>query len=303
MDENKHQKEDTYLEVCPEASSFSGVSQNICLVAKNEEEKGMNDKYLNMIRYLLLKSLSQCPSSAGKLFYELENNEFCEIYSVANLLTINFFSEKFEKLREKRNEIESASEADSDYKLEGIKFLLSRCALLCPVPTYSNFVLVVAFLIKVVIMDIDVLDCYKTMYTSEFCLRVLHRRILWKIFQSENVYKNLKTFCADFGNVFIPKGSMATILWNNSLRENFLIQVQNCIEDTDISFPLEESEIEVFRNDSCVINNMEYNPRMSQEIENTLFSGCRKREMQSFCGLCHTKCHNYLTHISSFISL
>ncbi|GFV06262.1 hypothetical protein TNCV_915561 [Trichonephila clavipes] len=206
MEENKHVEEDRDVEIRLEATSVSGVSQDKSLLgfltrewAKKEEEKGMHDKYLHITRYLLLNSLEESSFGIDAPFhYELEKLDFYGIYVVTNMLAFCVFNNVFKKILEKRDEIKLYSRTDSDCDTSDVQFLLSRCTLLCPVPTYYNFVLVVAFLTLVVFMDIDILNCFQTMYISEFCLSVLHRRTFWKIFQSEEDYKKLKIFCDEF---------------------------------------------------------------------------------------------------------
>ncbi|GFY46602.1 hypothetical protein TNIN_66971 [Trichonephila inaurata madagascariensis] len=230
MDENKHVEEEKDFEMRLEAPSTSGVSQDKCLLglwtqelAEKEEEKDVPLKYLHITRYLLLNSLDESPFCLDPLFFdELEKNEFYGIYVVTNMLAFCIFNNVFKKILEKREEIKSYSKTNSDCDTSDVQFLLSRCAFLCPVPTYSNFVLVVAFLTLVVFMDIDILNCFHTMYISEFCLSVLYRRKFWQIFQSEKNYKELKYLCNGFRKHFNLTHSAMTELRNTSVGENWM---------------------------------------------------------------------------------
>ncbi|GFU46039.1 hypothetical protein TNCV_4692261 [Trichonephila clavipes] len=337
MDENKHVEEDKDVEMCLEASSVSGVSQDKCLLgfltqklAEKEETKGMPEKYLHIIRYLFLNSLDESPFFVEATFFdELENIEFYGIHVVTNMLAFFIFHKEFEKILEKGDEIKtfSATDSDSDSDCETdsnsycktdsdsdcgtysdcdteyVQFLLSRCTLLCPVPTYSTFVLVVAFLTLAVIGDVDGLDCFNIMFLSEFCLSVLYRRKFWKIFQSAKDYEKLKKFCDEFRKHFKPTRSSMTELRTTSTGQNWRNFIRRSMEASGDSFPLEESEIEMFKYASSMSNNMKCKPEILQRIEKAFFSGERKRQMQSFCHLCKTKCHNYLIYVNSFISV
>ncbi|GFY67834.1 hypothetical protein TNIN_118551 [Trichonephila inaurata madagascariensis] len=289
------------IAMCLEDSNERCVSLEMRLQTQNmgpsNSKEGMHDKYSQIIRYLLLKSLEESSYGDSPPLDDLEGIEIFGIHFVINMLALRLFNKEFENILERRYQ------KDPYCETEDVQFFLSRCVLLCPVPTYFNFVLVVAFLTKVVIVDVDDLDCFDIMYMSEFCLDVLYRRIFWKIFQSEEDFEKLNIFCDEFRKKFALTFSTIIELRSTPLCENWINLIQNCLNAPDVGFPLEESEITMFRNASWERNNLEYNQRMAWNIEKTFFSGVRKRQMQSSCQLCGTKCHNYLTYLNSFISI
>ncbi|GFY59511.1 hypothetical protein TNIN_34211 [Trichonephila inaurata madagascariensis] len=304
MEENKHLK----VEMGPETSNVRGVSQEVCLQNQNtgfydsvtqngtQVEVDMQEKYSCLMRCFLLKSLDDCEVYSRLPFiHELENVEFYEIYEMINLLAMGVFYKQFNKILERRNEI------NANIDMDHAQFLLSRCVLLCREPTYPTFVLVVAFLSNVLILDVDDLECFKVAYITEFCLSVLYRRIFWKIFRSREDYRRLQFFCIKFNKKF-GLHSAFTKLPKASVYVNWKKLIQDCIEDPNIEFPLEESEIEMFRNARRELDNMECKPKMSLKIENTYFSDSGLRKMHSLCAFCGTKCHNYLAYVSSFKS-
>ncbi|GFY47575.1 hypothetical protein TNIN_78861 [Trichonephila inaurata madagascariensis] len=246
-----------FLELCPQTSNVLGVSKGACLQAQNmgsdtklqnellKEEKGEHEIYSHAIRYILLKSLDESSLCVGSAFFDkLRRGVFFETYLVTHMLSSFFFRKEFEEILERR------FETNSECEIEDVKFLLSRCALLSPVPTYSNFVLVASFLTAAVRMDFNDFNCFDILYISEFCLSVLYRRRFWKIFQSPGDYWRLKIFCDEFLEKCQPTHSKLTELKKTSFGENWRNQIQSCMEDNNVSFPLEESEIEMFKNAS-----------------------------------------------------
>ncbi|GFQ81415.1 hypothetical protein TNCT_71071 [Trichonephila clavata] len=304
MEEYKHSRD----EMCLEASNVRDVSQEVCLQNRkigssdSEAQNGipvqedMRDRFSCVTKYLLLMSLDDCSIYSRLPFmHELEDIEFFGIYEVTNLLALCLFREDFNRILERRSEINTESEMDH------AQFLLSRCVLLCREPTYPRFVLTVAFLSNVVVLDVDDLECFRVAYIAEFCLNVLYRRIFWKIFRSREDYQKLRIFCHEFYKQF-DLCSAITELRKAPFYVTWQKLIQGCIEDPKIIFPFEESEIEMFCNARQVMNNMECKPEMAWKIENTYFSSLGLRKMQSLCQFCGTKCHNYLTYVSSFIS-
>ncbi|GFQ73659.1 hypothetical protein TNCT_383621 [Trichonephila clavata] len=126
-------------------------------------------------------------------------------------------------------------------------------------PTYSSFVLVVAFLIKVVITGVDVF------WTATTLCTYLNFALVFHIEEDFPVYRRLleiENFLVYFEKLYILRHSTVQELWNTSLSENWKNLIQSCLEDTNVSFPLEESEIEIFRNASWVMKNMKCKPEM-----------------------------------------
>ncbi|GFX88878.1 hypothetical protein TNCV_2575851 [Trichonephila clavipes] len=260
MEENKHLN----VEMGPEASNVRGVSQEACLQNQNmgsydsEAQNGslvevdMQDKYSCLMRCVLLMCLEDSHVfSQFPFIRELEENvEFYAIYEVIHLLAMGTFRKKFNEILERRTEI------NANIDMDHAQFLLSRCVLLCREPTYPTFVLVVAFLTNVLILDVDDLECFKVAYITEFCLSVLYRRIFWKIFRSREDYRRLHFFCKQFNKKFGQCSAMIK-LPKTSVNVNWQKLIQGCIEDPNIEFPLEESEIEMFNKARRVMDNME----------------------------------------------
>ncbi|GFX75072.1 uncharacterized protein TNCV_4064741 [Trichonephila clavipes] len=276
MEENKHVGEDR--DVSQGKIAMGVWSQEL---VEKEEGKGVPIQYLYLTRYFFLHSLIGSPYCVDASFFEgFEMFDIYGIYLVINKLAFSIFHKEFEEILGKRYAKKSynATDSDSDCETdsssdddqEDIKYILSRCTLLCPVPTRSNFVLVVAFLIRVVMMDIKILDCFHTLYICEYFLKVLYKRTFWKIFQSEEDFNKLKCFCDGFCKL---KYSSLTELRNTPFGENWINLVQSCMEVSDVSFSLENSEKEIFDIGWSMRNNLEFNPEISEEIEKAFFSG------------------------------
>ncbi|GFQ86830.1 hypothetical protein TNCT_512061 [Trichonephila clavata] len=304
MEENTHSSG----EMCPEDSNVPGVAQEVCLQKQNMgssdsetqngllEEEDMHGRYSRMTRYLLLMSLEECTSySRLPFFHELEDIEFYGISAVTNYIRLCLFREEFSKILEKRNEKNTYCE------VKHVEFLLSRCVLLCPLPTYPRFVLVVAFLINVIILDVDNIECFRITYLAEYCLNVLYGRMFSKIFRSREDYQCLKNFCHRFYRQLELCSTMSE-LRKTPVFVTWRKLIQGCIEDSDGFFPFKQSEINLYFKAVRERNCMECEPEMARTLESTYFSGPEFRKMQSLCQICGAQCHNYLTYVSSFIS-
>ncbi|GFS33493.1 hypothetical protein TNIN_401831 [Trichonephila inaurata madagascariensis] len=276
MEENKHLN----VEMGPEASKEClqnpnmGSSESETLNGIPVEEY-MLDRYSCMSRYLMLMSLDESLLYSRLPFLqELEHIEFFGVYDVANFLRLYLFREEFNSILERRTEVHFNNE------MKHAEFLLSRCVLLCLEPTYPRFVLVVAFLMHVVILDVNKVQCFRLTYIAEFCLNVLHGRMFKKIFRSPEDYQRLQIFCQEFCRKLTLFSTMSE-LRKTPFFVTWRKLILGCIVDPHVFFPFEEEEIDFFYYARRVMNNLECKPDLEIELDITYFSGRGLRKMQS----------------------
>ncbi|GFY74802.1 hypothetical protein TNIN_78771 [Trichonephila inaurata madagascariensis] len=201
----------------------------------------------------------------------------------------HIFCAEFDKI------LESGDDISLDPEIEYAQFLLSRCKLLCLEPTYSSFLLVSAFLTRANFAGN--IECFRTLYITEFCFLVLYRRVFWKIFNSFEGFQNLHKFCDEFHKNFTVDSTLSD-LRNTSIGAHWRHTVLHSVDATDESFnsSLEDEEVKSFEEEYSARNHMDCVSEASREIESFLFP-C-KSEIKSLCKTCGSKCHNYLAYTS-----
>ncbi|GFY40828.1 hypothetical protein TNIN_52371, partial [Trichonephila inaurata madagascariensis] len=204
----------------------------------------------------------------------LQFHELSYVTLVVNILS-TIFQEDFDKILEEDYPI--------DCELDYSKFLLSRCELLCPEPTYSSFLLVSAFLDNLIVCEAGDQECFETLYISEFCLLVLYRRLFWKIFNSEEGHQNLKKFCDEFHKNFTDDSTLSD-LRNTCVGLNWIKVVQDCVNATDVHFSLEDVDIKQFENYYSTLSYIDCKSEASREIE-SLFPLCEMCKRESFANI------------------
>lgn len=299
MDGNKQGK--VYLDCATgrEPSNGRSISRVIRLqnVIPKEEADDIHYVYSSVTRYLLLKTLSfsEIPSNIS-FIKEMKPNEFSVISKVMGCLGKTFFHDDFVKI------LDAGEGKISISDVVFAEFLISRCLMLCGGElTHVTFTLVAAFLSNLVSIDVCELDCFHTLYICEFCLKILYRRMFWKIFQSKEDYEKLRTFCEEFFKS-IEQGMTLNEFQNTDYGSKWCNLVRKCIDTTEDRFWLEDLEIEVFENHYSVESHMEYNSYISPEIQSRYFHDFDRSQIEEFlCDQCTSKCYKYLEHASMFL--
>ncbi|GFU81955.1 hypothetical protein TNCV_547801 [Trichonephila clavipes] len=175
-------------------------------------------------QYLMLKSLISTGISQD--IKELEtriNSDYFGIELVAQEIRDNLFVGEYEPIFETIGEMFHRSNKDC------AKFIMSHCIILCnSEPTCFNFLLVTAFLYETVSHFYLKYKCFRMIYISDFCLRVLFVTKFWKIFKYREDIEKLKLFCEEFVRHYVSdskKGALQndvyTTYWTYFIRESF----------------------------------------------------------------------------------
>ncbi|GFU63037.1 hypothetical protein NPIL_549931 [Nephila pilipes] len=256
-----------------------------------EEIEDVDYIYSCIIRYLLLQTVmaSTVPQRICARFRVLDNNKLSGVSEVINVIDLFFYDDFGEMCLSRGSELERA------------EFYLSRSVVLCGEPTYSNFLLVAAFVTHIFLHSVYVVPCIRTLFLCEFIFDVLYRRIFRKIFDVEG-YKKLMSFCNDFNNSLTTESSLSD-LENTKFGAKWISQVKNITNIVGDSFSLSKSEVEMFRKNYSTENNLEYKSQLSRKLECEEYFILKKNANDTLvCKFCDSKCYNYADHLKHFVS-
>ncbi|GFS46077.1 hypothetical protein NPIL_381171 [Nephila pilipes] len=286
-------------------SNVNDISTELCVHIQNmqllnfengsanplEEIEDVDYIYSCIIRYLLLQTVmaSTVPQRICARFRVLDNNKLSRVSEVINVIDLFFYDDFGEMCLSSGSELERA------------EFYLSHSVVLCGEPTYSNFLLVAAFVTHIFLHSVYVVPCIRTLFLCEFIFDVLYRRIFWKVFNVEG-YKKLMSFCNDFNNSLTTESSLSD-LENTKFGAKWVSQVKNITNIVGDSFSLSKSEVEMFRKNYSTENNLEYKSQLSRELECEEYFILKKNENDALvCAFCDSKCYNYSDHLKHFVS-
>ncbi|GFU26192.1 hypothetical protein NPIL_458181 [Nephila pilipes] len=270
------------------SSSFDSEKERAMSMQKIDD---LDPVYSNIARYSLLRSLIPSSISNRICFYlQTMKSEFFAVSRI-NALVGHFFYYDFENIIGLNVEKSNGSE------IEFSEFFLSRCLTLCGEPTFSNFILVASFLSYLVYSFFNEHGCFRVMYIIEFCFVVLYRRIFWKIFKSREDFKKLLVFCDEFVNQMETDATLSG-LFNTLYGQNWIVRVNDAINNIDDVFSLTESEIELFKN-SYSMESLSATPSELEEI----IIDCLDSEPNIFHHVsnCGSKCYRYLYNARHFL--
>ncbi|GFS62002.1 hypothetical protein TNIN_322781 [Trichonephila inaurata madagascariensis] len=263
------------------------------LAKESEESKFALLIYTRVARYGLLRSLAFYTSSVQLTSFleEMTYHELSNFAYAVNIL-LGIFRDDFDKILN--------IEIPLNSEIEYAQFLLARCKLLCLEPTYSNFILVSAFLNNLILTVGAKLKCFRILYITEFCFLVLQKRFFWKLFGSKDEYWTLQKYCDKFHKNFTLDSTLSD-LQNTCVGEYWINVVQNCLNSTDVHFPLEDVEEKLYEDEYSNRSQMDCKSKPLIEIESFLFPRYSKRTRKElFCYYCNSKCYNYLAYANQF---
>ncbi|GFU19893.1 hypothetical protein TNCV_2269191 [Trichonephila clavipes] len=254
--------------------------------------------YVCLKRYLLLESLvpTRIPEEIKDQLEHMIKPAYLEIDLVTQSLSTNLIYSEFDKILGERAEMFGSSE------IEYAQFLLSRCIRLCDEtePEYFNFLLVAALLKEAVLRFFLDCKCYRILYIGDFCFDVLYNRLLRKVFESREVYKNLELFCQEFLKHFTPETTQGEFQ-DSTFRKYCIHFVEERFKDFNDSFSLTESEVELFEKFYSIESNAKHKEwfvlRGRDKAEDAYFDA--REYYLSDCETCSTKCFDYLNYINS----
>lgn len=250
--------------------------------------------YAGLKRYLLLKSL--IPSDIpGEIRKELELNEISAYFEIQKLLLVidgDLFHDELKKILDANDEVFDRSE------LECAKFILSRCFILYSKPMHFSFMLVFAFLNHVIIEYFVAYHCYRILYIAEFCIDVLYERLFRKVFKSREYFWRLQLFCEKLEKFFTSDWNLPT-LRDTFAGKYWMDHLEECVTDSDFSFSLTESEVEMFEHFYSAERTMNgEESTMSGEREDTENDFEASIYYRSNCDMCGLRCYKYLNYIN-----
>ncbi|GFT97104.1 hypothetical protein NPIL_475131 [Nephila pilipes] len=262
---------------------------------ENQASKGIykiddiNYFYSRITRYLLLQTLIACevPQPIRTFLETMECKDNLTVYKMNCVLT-TLFNDDFQKILNANEEKLSGTE------IECAEFFLSRCVMLCGEPSYSSFMLVATFLSYLVLDFFNDCGCFRILHITEFCFDILYRNTFWKLFQSQEDYKNLQLFCDKFNLQMGPELTLSD-LQNIFKRFNWMHFVVDSVNATCSSFRLTASEKKVFKK----FYSIESKLPISRRLEKYLLKNLERDPADVFHRVksCDSKCYNYLNYV------
>lgn len=251
-------------------------------------------KYNSLARYLVLKSTSRSDISR-ELLSELNKIGLSEYFVINDVMCklSNFFRHDFDKI------LGSIGEQLYAYDLECVALIISRCVILIGDPSYYSFLLVAAFLERVVTDGIFEMQCFRILPFCELCFDILYNRYFQKIFISVETYVNLYGFCRTFRQ-YIQDSRMG----ETPVGKIYMDLIKKCVEVTDASFSLTDSEKEMF-SEICYLD-------VSRTVDTRRLSGKMSKGINSYidtsndnkvivCEVCYSRCYCYIDIIEDFV--
>ncbi|GFV64708.1 hypothetical protein TNCV_1636611 [Trichonephila clavipes] len=228
-------------------------------------------QFIELTDYLVARAINVCPVP-----FEVEDEistVFClEYESLENSINhIRYiFNQEFKELFH----LELKGILECQYSR--VKFLLSRCLVVCDEPTLESFVFVCAFIFHMIFCWFTERGCYQIITDCRFCLYSLYKRKFCSTFRTPGDYEELKLFCKDVHGILSPK------LENEELSaaldclpdrgQGLIGLIERCLTASEKNFSLNPLEVEFCeRERTRTLNNLKRHSE--NEMQNIILPG------------------------------
>ncbi|GFQ79897.1 hypothetical protein TNCT_517281 [Trichonephila clavata] len=203
--------------------------------------------YNSLVRFLVLQGSVPADIST-ELLSELNNMYMPQFFGIEDVVSIfsNLFRDYFIEI------FESIEDEMDSFEMECATSILSRCVILVGEPSVFTFLLVAAFLDRVIFEGINQYHCFRVLPICEFCLEVLYKRLFHKVFVSQKAYELMVLYC-DSLRKEMPDPTLEEFQ-KTCFGQSYTNIVKKCVEvNSYASFTLTDSEKEMFI-EMCYLN-------------------------------------------------
>ncbi|GFY70492.1 hypothetical protein TNIN_41511 [Trichonephila inaurata madagascariensis] len=263
---------------------------------ENVMETDFSYNYTSLVRFLVLES-SVPATISRELLSELNDMNMPQFFGIESVVEIfgDIFGPYFNEI------LESIKDEMDSFEMECATSILSRCVILASEPSMFTFLLVAAFLNRVIFESINEFGCFRILPISEFCFEVLYKRLFHTVFVSERAYEYMFSYFETFRKE-TPDPTLEEFQ-ETRLGQFYTYVIKKCVEaNIDASFTLTDSEEEMYH-DICSLHiSPVCGTWMSHKFDKGMNSYIETDEVDKviMCDICQSKCYSYLDIIEDF---